>query len=69
MKDMNSNQVINLLLNRENEISNKFHNTITEILRIGYETEKVLVRLGATVVCGVRNYSLAEENKKPEIGY
>lgn len=30
---------------------------------IGYETEKVLVRLGATVVCGVRNYSLAEENK------
>lgn len=40
MKDMNTNQVIDLLLNRENEISNKFHNAITEILRVGYETER-----------------------------
>ncbi len=31
---------------------------------IGYETEKNLVRLGATIVCGVKNYTLAEENKK-----
>lgn len=31
---------------------------------IGYETEKILVQLDATIVCGVRNFSLAEENKK-----
>lgn len=37
---MNTNQVINMLLNKENEISNKFHNTITQLLRLGYDTER-----------------------------
>lgn len=37
---MNEKQVINTLLNKENEISNKFHQAISQILRIGYETER-----------------------------
>ena len=37
---MTENQVINMLLNKENEISNKFHSTITQLLRLGYETER-----------------------------
>lgn len=40
MKGMNTNQVVNLLLSRENEISNKFHNTITELLRLSYDSER-----------------------------
>lgn len=32
--EMDANQVVNLLLNKENEITNKFHNTITDILRL-----------------------------------
>lgn len=40
MKEMNTNQVVNLLLSRENEITNKFHNTITEMLRLGYDSER-----------------------------
>lgn len=37
---MNTNQVATLLMNRENEITNKFHNTITELLRLGYDSER-----------------------------
>lgn len=37
---MNTNQVIRLLLSKEIEISNKFHNTIEQLLRIGYETDR-----------------------------
>ena len=37
---MNEKQVINTLLNIECEISNKFHQTISEILRLGYDTER-----------------------------
>lgn len=40
MKEMNTNQVVNLLLSKENEISNKLHNTISELLRLGYDTER-----------------------------
>lgn len=40
MNEMNTKQIINILLNKENEISNKFHNTITQLLRLGYETER-----------------------------
>jgi hypothetical protein len=40
MSEMNTNQIINMLLNKENEISNKFHSTITQLLRLGYETER-----------------------------
>lgn len=38
--EMTTNQVVNLLLNKENEITNKFHNTITELLRLGYDSER-----------------------------
>ena len=37
---MNDKQIIDMLLNREAEISNKFHNAITEILRLSYETDR-----------------------------
>lgn len=37
---MNTNQVVRLLLSKEIEISNKFHNTIEQLLRIGYETDR-----------------------------
>lgn len=40
MEKMNTNQAIILLLNKENEISNKFHHAISEILRLGYETKR-----------------------------
>lgn len=40
MSEINTNQVINMLLNKENEISNKFHSVITQLLRLGYETER-----------------------------
>ena len=37
---MNEKQIINTLLNREDEISNKFHQAISEILRLGYDTDR-----------------------------
>ncbi len=37
---MNTKEVVDLLLTKEIEILNKFHNTISEILRLGYETER-----------------------------
>lgn len=37
---MSDKQVINTLLNKENEISNKFHQAIINILRLGYNTER-----------------------------
>lgn len=37
---MSESQVIELLLNRENEISNKFHNAIIELLRLKYESDR-----------------------------
>ena len=33
-------QVIKTLLNKEDEITNKFHNAINNILRLGYNTER-----------------------------
>lgn len=33
-------QVVDMLLNKESEISNKFHQAINQILRVGYETER-----------------------------
>lgn len=39
-KGMNTNQVVDLLLNKELEISSKMHNVVTELLRVDYETER-----------------------------
>lgn len=33
-------QAVDMLLNKESEISNKFHQAINQILRVGYETER-----------------------------
>ena len=41
---MNTKEVVDLLLTKEIEILNKFHNTISEILRLGYETERGTVQ-------------------------
>lgn len=37
---MNEKQVIALLLNQSEVITGKFNNTINEILRLGYDTER-----------------------------
>lgn len=37
---MNEKQVIALLLNQSEVITGKFNNTINEILRLGYNTER-----------------------------
>lgn len=37
---MKDREVVNLLLLKETEISNKIHHAITEIMRLGYETER-----------------------------
>lgn len=39
MEKMNT-EIIDLLLSKEIEISNKFHHAISEILRLGYDTER-----------------------------
>lgn len=40
MKEMNTKQAVSLLLNKESEISNKFHQAVSEILRLGYDTDR-----------------------------
>lgn len=44
--NMSTKEVINLLLSKESEIDNKINNVISELLRLGYESErgKILVR-------------------------
>jgi hypothetical protein len=37
---MKTNEVINMLLNKESEIDNKINNVISELLRLGYESER-----------------------------
>lgn len=38
--NMTTKQVIELLLNKESEIDNKINGVITELLRLGYESER-----------------------------
>lgn len=38
--EITTNEVVNLLMNKGNEIDNKIINTISEVLRVGYETER-----------------------------
>ena len=38
--EMTTDEVVNLLLNKGNEIDNKIINTVSEVLRVGYETER-----------------------------
>ena len=40
MEEMNTNQAVNMLLLKETEISNKFHQAISGILRLGYNTDR-----------------------------
>lgn len=37
---MSDRDIINYLLIKEIEISNRIHNAVTEILRLGYDTER-----------------------------
>lgn len=37
---MNTNQVIDLLLTKNDEISSRIHSAVTEILRLGYDTDR-----------------------------
>lgn len=38
--EMTTNEVIKLLLNKEIEIDNKIINTVSELLRLGYESDR-----------------------------
>lgn len=38
--EMSTSEVINLLLNKEIEIDNKIINVISELLRLGYDSER-----------------------------
>lgn len=38
--DEKDKEVIDLLLIKEQEITNKFHTTISEVMRLGYETDR-----------------------------
>ena len=38
--EMTTNEVIKLLLNKEMEIDNKIINTVSELLRLGYESDR-----------------------------
>lgn len=40
MREMSTSEVINLLLNKEIEIDNKITNTVSELLRLGYDSER-----------------------------
>ena len=37
---MNTEQVVNLLLTKEVEITNKIHQVVDQIMRLGYESER-----------------------------
>lgn len=37
---MNERQIISLLLSKENEVSNKFHQAIEQILRLGWNSDR-----------------------------
>ena len=39
-EEMTTNEVVDLLLNKGNEINNKIINTISELLRLGYDSER-----------------------------
>lgn len=36
----NDKNVINILMAKEQEITSKFHNAISEIMRLGYDTDR-----------------------------
>ncbi|MFQ9785846.1 MAG: hypothetical protein ACLRYF_04365 [Mediterraneibacter faecis] len=38
--EMTTNEVVNLLMSKGNEIDNKIIDTISEVLRVGYETDR-----------------------------
>ena len=38
--EMTTNEVVKLLLNKEIEIDNKIINTVSELLRLGYESDR-----------------------------
>nr|WP_297936622.1 hypothetical protein [uncultured Lachnoclostridium sp.] len=38
--EMTTNEVVNLLMNKGNEIDNKIINTISELLRLEYDSER-----------------------------
>lgn len=42
---MKDREVINLLLLKETEISNKIHHAVTEIMRLGYESDRGKVQV------------------------
>ena len=39
-KDLTTNEAVKIILTKENEIQNRFLSSISEILRLGYETER-----------------------------
>lgn len=63
---MNDKQVINTLLNKEDEITSKFHQAVNNILRLGYITERGQREI-SDLIESVR-YSLEELERIIDIG-
>lgn len=42
---MNEKQIISLLLSKENEITNKFHQAVEQILRLGWDSERAKMEI------------------------
>ena len=63
---MNDKQVINTLLNKEDEITSKFHQAVNNILRLGYNTERGQREI-SDLIESVR-YSLEELERIIDIG-
>lgn len=40
MSGMSTKQVVNLLLSKEVEITNRIHQAVSQIMRLGYESER-----------------------------
>lgn len=57
-KEMSTAQVIDLLLSKEIEVANKFHHAVTQLIRLGYETERGKEEV--TDLLGSVHYSLEE---------
>ena len=63
---MNDKQVINTLLNKEDEITSKFHQAVNNILRLGYNTERGQREISDLIES--ERYSLEELERIIDIG-
>ena len=49
--EIKTNQIVDLLLSTETEVSNKFHLTVVELLKVGYNSKEGEQLLSELVKC------------------